>query len=105
MQHSFEGSLIQSRDVSLEALRIARQTLRPDHPEIARTLRVLAATIDDLGDIDGSQRYREEALTIARKGVGAAHYELVAYLNDLGNMNLMRGSYADARDHLGPRCT
>jgi tetratricopeptide (TPR) repeat protein len=93
----FEGDPRRSRDVSLGALRLARQRLRPDHPEIARTLQILAATIDDLGDMDASLRYRQEALAVAQRSLGDTHYELAGYLNDLGDLNLTLGAYAEAR--------
>ncbi len=47
----FEGQLIESRNASERAVAIAERTLRPDHPTVAQSLRYLAATLADLGDL------------------------------------------------------
>jgi tetratricopeptide (TPR) repeat protein len=98
MQLWYEGEPIQSRDVSVRALQIAEKTLRPEHPDIARTLQILAATIDDLGNVAEARTYRERALAIAQRSLGETHYELVSFLNDLGDVNRLLGAYTDAKE-------
>jgi tetratricopeptide (TPR) repeat protein len=93
-------SLIESRDASKRAVQVAERTLRPDHPELALSLRYLAATLGVLGDIQGSTPLAERAFAIAERNFGANHHETAGYLWPLGSLALREGSYATARQRL-----
>jgi CHAT domain-containing protein/tetratricopeptide (TPR) repeat protein len=96
-QFWFDGSLLESRDVSEQAVALAETSLRPDHPTLALSLRYLAATLGDLGDLNGSTTLRERALAITERSFGPQHHITADYLNSLGLAEFDRGSYTVAR--------
>jgi CHAT domain-containing protein/tetratricopeptide (TPR) repeat protein len=95
-QLTFEGDLVEAKQVSLRALRLAEETLRPDHPQIASHLSVLAASVGFLGDLAGARALRERALAIAEKSFGPDHPVVAMQLNDLAVSFFLDGNYTQA---------
>ena len=95
----FEGRLLESRDVSERAVQVAERTLRPDHPTVALSLRFLAATLADLGDLGRSLELKKRALLIAERNFGATHPVLAEFFHSLGVAELDYGDYSSARLH------
>ena len=78
-------------------LALAERTLRPEHPTLARTMRYLAGTLADLGDLSRSHALRERALRIGEREFGPDHYETAVLLNSVGMADLELGEYGSAR--------
>ena len=96
-QFWFEGSLLESKRLSEQAVALAEHTLRLDHPTLALSLRYLQGTLADLGDLDGSIALTERALAIAERSFGSQHHVTGEYLHTLGVAQFHRGAYTDAR--------
>jgi CHAT domain-containing protein/tetratricopeptide (TPR) repeat protein len=98
LQLWFEGQMMQSKAISMQALAQAERQLPPEHPLTASTLRVLAATQWGLGELADARTNAARALEIAQHSLGQRHPEVAALWNDLGNVNLELGHYIDARE-------
>jgi CHAT domain-containing protein/tetratricopeptide (TPR) repeat protein len=98
-QFWFEGQLLASRDTLEQAVALAHRTLRPDHPTLALCLRVLAATLADVGDISRALELKTEALAIVERNFGPRHQMTAEYLHSLGLAELDSGQYSAARRH------
>jgi CHAT domain-containing protein/tetratricopeptide (TPR) repeat protein len=95
----FEGHLLESKEVSEQAVELAERTLRSDHPTLALSLRSLGATLGDLGDQRRSLELKKRALAIAERNFGANHPVLAEYFHSLGMAELAHGDYSAARLH------
>jgi CHAT domain-containing protein/tetratricopeptide (TPR) repeat protein len=95
----FEGRLSESRNASERALAVAERTLRPEHPTIALSLRYLAGTQADLGDLRRSASLKERALAISERNFGLNHHVTGEYVHALGLAELDLGDYQTARRH------
>lgn len=93
----FEGNLIESRKVSLQAVSLSERLLRADHPTTARALRYLAGTVFYLGDLGEAHALWSRALGMAERSFGPAHLETAGYLHDVALAELEQGDYAKAR--------
>ena len=85
------------RAASERALALATAVLRPDHPTIALSLRYLAATAGDLGDLQTSLALKRRALAIAEREFGASHHLTAPYLQTVGVAELREGDFVSAR--------
>ena len=66
---------------------------------MALSLRYLAATLGDLGDLSRSLALKERALAIAERNFGANHHVTAMYLHRSGLPSCARATYAIARLH------
>jgi tetratricopeptide (TPR) repeat protein len=67
-----------------QALNLNRSILDEQHPEIARTLGILAYALDSIGEHKKAITYIEQALAIDRAVYGDNHPKVATWLNNLG---------------------
>jgi eukaryotic-like serine/threonine-protein kinase len=64
-------------------LEILRREVGNDHPDVARSLHMLAAQLMNT-DLEGAETVLREAITISQRVMGPEHPSLVASMNNLG---------------------
>ena len=72
-----------ARGLLEETLRIRREVLGPEHPEVAAILRNLGTLLGVMGDYPAAQRHIEEALAIDEKVWGPDHATTGGTLSEL----------------------
>jgi tetratricopeptide (TPR) repeat protein len=97
LQLWFEGDLASARVTAERAVAAAERTLRPGHPDLARSLNNAAVAAADLGDVEWARSAQERALRIAEANYGATNYHVAGYVSDLASLNLLAGTYLSAR--------
>jgi serine/threonine-protein kinase len=83
-----------------EALRLQRQALGPEHPDVATSLSHLAELAKLKGDYAGSESLFREALAMRRKLLGNDRQEVAEILNNLGALLVDRGNFKEAEPML-----
>jgi tetratricopeptide (TPR) repeat protein len=99
-----------------ESLRIERDNLGPDHPEVVLSLLHIGQEHQKSGVLEGALSCFLEALKIERGRVGKKELSIANILNLIGNIHLQRGNIGemmsayveasrifDAHQHLGER--
>jgi eukaryotic-like serine/threonine-protein kinase len=79
-----------------EALKLRRQTLGAEHPDVAASLHHLAGLAFKKGDFAGSETLHREALQLRRKLLGSEHLDVANSMDDLGKSLLERGKLTEA---------
>ena len=80
-----------------DALTLQRQLHGAEHGDIARTLKDLANTLDDDGDLKGALPLMRTAVSMQRKlHGGEPHPDLADAINDLGKLLEENGDYAES---------
>ena len=82
------------------ALALYEKALGHEHPDVARCLSSLAATLNWLGDQAGAKARYQEALRILEKTVGPNHYRVAVCLNNLAFLLMRSGQPAEAAELL-----
>ncbi|MEP7342358.1 MAG: serine/threonine-protein kinase [Acidobacteriota bacterium] len=79
-----------------EALKLRRQVLGLEHPDVAASLNHLAGVANLNGDYAGSESLHREALAMRRKLFGKEHQDVAESLDNLGALLVDRGNLAEA---------
>jgi tetratricopeptide (TPR) repeat protein/tRNA A-37 threonylcarbamoyl transferase component Bud32 len=79
-----------------EALKLRRQALGDEHPDVATSLDHLGEVASLKGDFAGSESLFREALAMRRKLFGAGNKDVAESLNNLGALLVERGSFGEA---------
>jgi tetratricopeptide (TPR) repeat protein/sugar lactone lactonase YvrE len=79
-----------------EALKLQRQGLGGDHPDIARSLHQLAVTRQARGDLTGAEGLEREVLAMRRQLLGNEHLETAGALSWLAVCKTARGDLVSA---------
>jgi serine/threonine-protein kinase len=104
--HNLASSLIDRGDIFgaerelREVLRIRRQLLGPQHPELAFTLNNLGYVLLRQGDVSAAEPYLKEALDIDLQALGPNHPRLAAPMHNLGLAMEAKGNVREARAEL-----
>ena len=80
-----------------KALETRRNSLGPDHPDVAGTLGQLGTIMWHKGDFAKAKDFMEQALAINEKRFGPESLPVAASLHNLGNLNWSWGKYDEAR--------
>jgi len=78
------------------ALRIRKQTLGEEHPELALSMSNLGSVMYKKGDYEGAERLSREALAIRRKLLGNEHPDVAVSMNNLATILIDKGDYEEA---------
>ena len=79
-----------------EALRLRRQTMGAEHPEVAESLHHLGTVVYQRGDYPGSETLYREALQLRRKLLGSNHLQVADSMDGLGRVLVARSKVAEA---------
>lgn len=79
-----------------ESLKLRRQELGREHPDVAVSLNHLAGVANLKGDYAGSESLYREALAMRRKLLGQNHRDVAETLDSLGSVLVDRGNFAEA---------
>src|SRR5262249_28621976 len=79
-----------------EALKLRRQALGYEHPDVATSLNHLGEVASLKGDYAGSESLFREALAMRRKLLGEEHREVAECLHNLGLLLVDRGNFGEA---------
>jgi tetratricopeptide (TPR) repeat protein len=79
-----------------EALRLRREALGPDHPDVASSLDDLGAVLINDGDLAGAEKLTREAVAIKRKALPAGDPKLAVGLSNLGFILWRKGELKEA---------
>ena len=69
----YQVDLKQAKEYHERALAVRRQTLGPQHPDIASSYHNLATVLGDQGDVKQAKEYLERALAIRQQTLGPQH--------------------------------
>jgi tetratricopeptide (TPR) repeat protein/transcriptional regulator with XRE-family HTH domain len=78
------------------ALRVQKQQLGSQHPEVATVLNSLAILYRSKGKYTEAEPLHREALHIFEEQLGSQHSKVAMVLNGLANLSLDQGKYAEA---------
>jgi len=95
--HRNLGLYRQAREQLTRALALRRETLGPDHLDVATSEYVLAGLLRRLGEYDEAERRYRAALEIRLKALGPDHRDVAGSYGGLANVFIERGEYARAR--------
>lgn len=90
------GDYTAEKEHAIRSLQARENTRRPDHPDIASSLTVLALALDDMGDLAAAVEADRMALAIRQKSLGAEHGQVGSSLLNLGFKLMELGDYASA---------
>ena len=79
-----------------EALKLRRQALGSEHPDVATSLNHLGVVASLKGDFARSESLFRQALAMRRKLLGAEHKDVAESLDNLGSFLLFRGNFNEA---------
>ncbi len=91
-----QGRYAEAIEVAEEALKVARESFGPDHPDVATTLNNLAMLYYAQGRYAEAEPLSQRALAIREKALGPGHPDVAQSLNNLAVMYYEQGKYADA---------
>ncbi len=80
----------------LETALAQRREVYGEHPEVAESLRGMAALRFSQGDYDAAEPFSREALAMTRELLGAEHRDIAGALNDLAMVRYQKGDYERA---------
>ena len=92
------GRFEAARELLEQALRIRRQALGGEHPEVARSLDSLGLLALEQGDLPAAETHLRQALEQSRGRLGERHLDVAESLNGLGRV-LLRSDPAAAESH------
>ncbi|XP_046855779.1 nephrocystin-3-like [Xenia sp. Carnegie-2017] len=81
-----------------KALEIRKQSLGPNHVDVATSLSNLGLILDETGNYDKAIEAHEKALEIRKQSLGPNHVDVAASLNNLGLVLKKTGNYDKAKD-------
>ena len=79
------------------AVRVSREVLGADHPDVALVMSNLGNSRAANGDIVGAEAILHEALAVKERLVGAVHPDLAPILTNIGALHERRGELAEAQ--------
>jgi len=82
------------------ALRIKREILGPNHPDIATSLNNLAALRQDFGDLEGAEKLYLDAVPIREKQSPVDRPALASLYNNIGTLHRKTGRLQTAEGHI-----
>ena len=97
--YNSKGEYEAADDYLRRVLASRRQTLGPDHPEVAASLHDLGNNDYALGRYDDAEQHLGEALAIRTRVLGGQHSRVADTENSLGAVDYARGEFAAAREH------
>src|SRR5262245_43202604 len=83
-----------------EALKLRRQALGNESPDVATSLNYLGVVASLKGDFAGSESLYREALAMRRKLPGVQSKDVAESMNDLGELLVKRGNFGEAESLL-----
>ncbi|MGE0128903.1 MAG: tetratricopeptide repeat protein [Blastocatellales bacterium] len=89
------GSYDRAQPLLEEALKLRRQSLGPEHPDVAASLNHLAEVVYLKGDYEGSESLFRESLAMRRKLLGVEHKDVAESLNNLASTLRERGNLGE----------
>jgi serine/threonine protein kinase/tetratricopeptide (TPR) repeat protein len=90
------GLYERAKQLLTEALRLRRDVLRRQDPELAKSLHGVAVLLYDMGDYAGAESLYREALELQKKLLGPEHQEVASTLSALATVLYSTGDYAGA---------
>ncbi len=81
------------------ALAAAIRDKGPDHADVARPLRGLAAVEMELGRLDAARRHIERALAVRERAHGPVHWEVAVSIADLAELAILAGDRQAEESH------
>ena len=90
------GLYDKARPLLEEALKLRRQSLGSEHPDVVTSLMNLANVLDRKGDVAGAEALSREVLATRQKLLGSEHRDVAASMNNLANILDHKGDYAGA---------
>jgi serine/threonine-protein kinase len=90
------GLYDRAQPVLEEALKLRRQALGPEHPDVATSLNHVGEMANLKGDFARSELLLREALNMRRKLLGAEHKDVAESLDNLGALLVARGNFREA---------
>ncbi|HEV3456798.1 MAG TPA: serine/threonine-protein kinase [Thermoanaerobaculia bacterium] len=79
-----------------DALQIRRRALGNAHPDVARTMNVLASVLYEKGDYAGAEALFRETLALQRRLLGSEHPDVAKTMNNLAGILGSKGDFAGA---------
>ncbi len=79
-----------------EALKVAKESFGPDHPNLATSLNILAELYRAQGQYAAAEPLYQQALAIREKALGPDHPDVATSLNNLAELYRAQGQYAAA---------
>lgn len=82
------------------SLRIKREVLGPNHPDVATSLNNLASLLQQTGDAEGAEEFYRQALAIRESQTPLDRPALAGVLNNLGTLHRRTGKLESAESHM-----
>jgi tetratricopeptide (TPR) repeat protein len=79
-----------------DALEIRRRALGNEHPDVARTMNLLASVLYDKGDYAGAEALFRQTLALQRRLLGNDHPDVAKTMNNLAGILGSKGDFAGA---------
>ncbi|XP_046863002.1 uncharacterized protein LOC124456679, partial [Xenia sp. Carnegie-2017] len=80
------GKYSKAKNHHEKALEIQKQSLGPNHVDVAASLNNLGNVYNDTGNYDKAIEFHEKALEIKKQSLGPNHVDVAMSLNNLGNV-------------------
>ena len=96
MLYESQGRYSEAEPLYLEAVAIIRQSLPPNHPDLAGHLNNLAVLYESQGRYSEAEPLYLEAVAIDRQALSPNHPRLATHLNNLANLYRSQGRYGEA---------
>lgn len=93
------GEFAEASKVAEEALRKAKETLGPNHNQVAVLSNNLAAFYKSQGRFVESEALYKQALSIWINNLGKDHIDTASCLNNLGDLYFSTGKYVESEEH------
>lgn len=93
------GDFDEASKVAEEALKQAKQTLGPNHNQVAVLSNNLAAFYKSQGKFVESEALYKQALSIWINNLGKEHLDTASCLNNLGDLYLATGKYVESEEY------
>ena len=97
--HGLLSDYQQAKEYYELALSIQRNTLGPDHVDVARTYHNMGNLHHDLGEHQQAKEYYERALSIQLNKLGPDHANVARTYHAMGNLHLDLGDYLQAKEY------
>lgn len=95
--HRNLGQYSQARELLRRAIELRRETLGPQHLDVATSEYVMAGLLRRLGEFDEAEKRYRTALDIRLAALGPDHRDVAGSWMGLANVFLERGEYGKAR--------
>jgi tetratricopeptide (TPR) repeat protein len=90
------GKRTEAEPAAREALKLRRETLGPDHADVASSIEDLGAVLIAKGDLEQAEQLVREALAIKRRALPADDPKIAVGLNNLGFLMWRKGNLGEA---------